>query len=168
MQQIRGFTLIELMIAIALLGIIAALAAPSMANFVIRQRVSSQANELMLSLAFARSEAIKRNVPIRLLPRTNSAEGWQEGWCIGPTSMADCNHVDRLKVFEAKSEVSVSSGDFVGAPLTFNRDGTVFPQEGDFSITSAKLNATSLDARCINISPQGRPRLTKVTRDAGC
>ncbi len=168
MQQIRGFTLIELMIAIALLGIIAALAAPSMANFAIRQRVSSQANELMLSLAFARSEAIKRNAQIRLLPVTNSAEGWKDGWCVGPTSMTNCAHADRLKVFEAKSNVSVSSDDFVGTPLTFNRDGTVFPQEGDFSVTSPKLNANSLDARCINISPQGRPELMKVTRDAGC
>ena len=168
MQRVRGFTLIELMIAVALLGIIASLAAPSMANFAIRQRVSSQANEMMLSLAFARAEAIKRNAQIRLLPVTNSAEGWQDGWCVGPTSMTSCTHADRLKVFEAKSDVSVSSGDFVGTPLTFNRDGTAFPQQGNFFVTSPKLNANGLDARCINISAQGRPHLTKVTRDEGC
>ena len=168
MQRLRGFTLIELMIAIALLGIIASLAAPSMANFAIRQRVSSQANELMLSLAFARAEAIKRNVQIRLLPVTNSAEGWQDGWCVGPTSMTSCTHADRLKVFEAKSDVSVSSDDFVGAPLTFNRDGTTYPRSGAFFITSPRLNATTDDARCINISQQGRPSLEPKTRDEGC
>lgn len=168
MQRTRGFTLIELMMAIALLGIIATLAAPSMANFVIRQRVSSQANELMLSLAFARSEAIKRNAQIRLLPVTNSADGWKDGWCIGPSAMNDCNSAARLKVFEAKSDVSVFSDDFVGTPLTFNRDGTIAPQQGDFFVSSPNLNAITQDARCINISPQGRPRLVKVTRDAGC
>ncbi len=167
MQRIRGFTLIELMIAIALLGIIASLAAPSMANFAIRQRVSSQANEMMLSLAFARAEAIKRNAEIRILPITNSAEGWADGWCIGPTSMANCSHADRIKVFEAKSDVSVSSQNFVGAPLAFKRDGTA-SIAGGFSITSPRLNASGNDARCIDISLQGRPSLSKVTRDAGC
>ena len=167
MQRFRGFTLIELLMAVALLGIIATLAAPSMTNFVIRQRVSSQANEMMLSLAFARSEALKRNAEIRLLPATDSAEGWQGGWCIGPTSMTNCDHTDRLKVFEAKSDVSVSSGDFVGSPLTFKRDGTS-TLAGTFSVTSSKLKQTGNDARCIDISLQGRPSIRKVTRDAGC
>lgn len=169
MQQIRGFSLIEMMVAVALLGMIAALAAPSMADFALRQRVSSQANELMLSLAFARSEAIKRNEKIVLLPETNSAAGWEDGWCIGPKiSMTSCDHASRLKVFEAKPLVSVSSEDFVGTPLTFNPDGTIFPQQGDFSVTSPELSSSSLDARCINVNPQGRPSIRKVARDEAC
>lgn len=167
MQQNRGFTIVELMIAIALMGIIAVIAIPSMTNFAIRQRVSSQANEMMLSLAFARAEAIKRNTEIRLLPVTDSAAGWQDGWCVGPISMTTCTHANRLKVFEAKSDVSVSSDDFAGTPLTFKRDGTS-TLAGSFSVTSSKLAETSNDARCIDISLLGRPSIRKVTRDAGC
>src|SRR5690606_26454848 len=59
MQASRGFTLIELMIAVSLLAIVAALAAPAMGDFLVRQRVASQAGDLALAMALARSEAIK-------------------------------------------------------------------------------------------------------------
>ena len=60
MRSSRGFTLIELMIAVTLLAVVTALAAPAMGDFIIRQRVASQAGELALAMALARSEAICR------------------------------------------------------------------------------------------------------------
>ena len=49
------------MIVLAILGLIMGLAVPAMGDFLVRQRVKSQANELMLAMAIARSEAGKRN-----------------------------------------------------------------------------------------------------------
>jgi type IV fimbrial biogenesis protein FimT len=59
-----GFTLTELMIAIAVLGILLALAAPSLTGVINANRLTAQANEVVASLQLARSEAVKRNARV--------------------------------------------------------------------------------------------------------
>ncbi len=172
MPRSKGFTLVELMIAIAILGIIASIAAPAMGKFIIQQRVSSQANEMMLSLAFARSEAIKRNASIAVIPATNASTGWSDGWCVGPTAIDSCTHAEVLRIFSAASNVTIASNYLAtGATrLSFQRDGTACTTCADvpISITSEKLEAAGDLARCISVNRQGRSVVTKVTRDAGC
>lgn len=172
MPRSKGFTLVELMIAIAILGIIASMAMPAMSKFIIQQRVSSQANEMMLSLAFARSEAIKRNASVAVIPTTNASTGWSDGWCVGPTAIDSCTHAEVLRTFTAASGVSITSNYLASGAtrLSFLRDGTACTTCADvpISITSAKLEAAGDLARCISINRQGRPELEKVTRDAGC
>ncbi|WP_439887519.1 GspH/FimT family pseudopilin [Pseudomonas sp. MBLB4123] len=168
MRSVKGFTLIELMISIALLGVIVSLAAPAMGDFVIRQRVSGQASELMLAMSFARAEAAKRNANIVVLPATNSTTGWSDGWCVGPESMINCTHNDRLRSFSGASSVAITSDFLASNPkLTFKRDGTVISNR-PFTVTSPRLKATGNDARCIDLSLQGRPSLRKVPRDTAC
>lgn len=57
---VHGFTLIELIVAVTIAGILSALAAPALTTLITNQRLSSQANELMSDLAFSRSEAVRR------------------------------------------------------------------------------------------------------------
>ncbi len=169
MPRSKGFTLVELMIAIAILGIIASIAMPAMGKFIIQQRVSSQANEMMLSLAFARSEAIKRNARIAVIPVTNASTGWSDGWCVGPEAINNCDHAEVLRTFTPASNVSINSAYLAtGATrLIFLRDGTA-SGAGAITITSAKLEAVGDLARCIRINFQGRPEVGKITRDAAC
>lgn len=172
MSKAKGFTLVELMIAIAVLGIIVAMAAPAMSGFVIRQNVNSRANELLLSIAFARSEAVKRNASIVVIPSTNSSTGWSDGWCIGPTNISNCSHADVLRTFPGNSDVTITTAYLASGAsrLMFQRDGTVCLACGDvpISITSPKLEATGDNARCITINRQGRAVVTKIARDASC
>ncbi|ALN20529.1 GspH/FimT family pseudopilin [Ectopseudomonas mendocina] len=171
MKRQHGFTLIELMITLALLGIILGLAIPAVTNFTIKQRVSSKANEMMLSLAFARSEALKLNQDVRVIPRTGTASGWSDGWCIGPTTIGgDCNHADVIRIFAATNGVSITSSGIGNPPvLIFRRNGAASNNVNAFlKVTSPSLDSSSDNARCITLTPLGRAEIEKTTRDAAC
>lgn len=73
----RGFTLIELMISLAVLGVIVGIAMPSMRAIILNQRVRSVAFDLASSMLYARSEAGKRDTTVNV---AQAAAGWQDGW----------------------------------------------------------------------------------------
>ncbi|WP_423836474.1 GspH/FimT family pseudopilin [Stutzerimonas stutzeri] len=159
------------MITLAVLAVVLGIAMPAISDFAIKQRVSSQANEMMLSLAFARSEAVKRNEDIRVIPRTGTANGWSDGWCVGPASIGNnCNHADVIRVFSAANGARITSFNTANPPrFVFRRDGT---REGnvdaELKVTSPMLDATSESARCIRLSPLGRAESEKAVRDGAC
>jgi type IV fimbrial biogenesis protein FimT len=85
----RGLTLIELMIALALIAILLALAAPSLQEAMMSIRITGHTNDLMGDLAVARSEAVKRNIPVVLCSSTDgqscaAAASWNQGWIVFP------------------------------------------------------------------------------------
>lgn len=60
----RGFTLIELMLVLAIAALLMLLAAPAFSTFMARQQLAGDVNQLQSVLTFARSEAIKQRQPI--------------------------------------------------------------------------------------------------------
>ena len=62
----RGFTLIELMVTVALAAVLATLVAPSFSSFLAKRRVEGVAAELATDLQYARSEAVSRNMEVRV------------------------------------------------------------------------------------------------------
>lgn len=68
-----GFTLLELMIAITVLGIIVGIGVPSFTDSIRRNRLTSQTNALVSAMAIARSEAVKRGTVVTICP-ANAAE----------------------------------------------------------------------------------------------
>jgi type IV fimbrial biogenesis protein FimT len=170
MQASRGFTLIELMIAVSLLAIVAALAAPAMGDFLVRQRVASQAGDLALAMALARSEAIKDSASVAVLPRTLSPSGWGDGWCVAPADVASCDDARVLRHFPVRGNVTIATANLASPfHIVFLRDGTRGVASGRprFKVSSAQLPAGG-QARCVLLTPQGRVEVTTVARDIDC
>jgi len=85
MKNKRGFTLVELLMTMVIAGILLALAAPSFHSFIQNNRISSQANELLTTLATARSEAIKRKQSVIVCSSSDGSTctgSWNEGWIV--------------------------------------------------------------------------------------
>jgi len=68
-----GFTLIELLFSITLLAVIAGIGLPNLQDFVRNSRMSGAANDIISDFNFARSEAVKRRVPITLCKSQDGA-----------------------------------------------------------------------------------------------
>ncbi|MFT6951382.1 MAG: type IV fimbrial biogenesis protein FimT [Paraglaciecola sp.] len=70
-----GFTLVELMVTVTIVGIIAAIAAPSFVDMIRGNTARSQANQLLATMHYARSEAIKRQATVEVT--ISGVKGWK-------------------------------------------------------------------------------------------
>lgn len=146
----RGFSLIELVVVVAVLGVLASLAAPSMSRLVATQRVRTSAANLHLTLLRARSEALKRNAPVTL----SAVNGdWSGGWNVTAT-VSGAPRV--LEAVQAQGAVAVTATPALTS-VVFGYDGRT-AQGVQFVVTSLTADAT----RCVSIDPTGRP----YTREA--
>jgi type IV fimbrial biogenesis protein FimT len=84
-QYIRGFTLVELMVTISIVAVMATIAIPSFQEFIRQTRVTTQTNDFITVLNYARSEAIKQGRSVIVCKSTNSVAcvaggNWGQGW----------------------------------------------------------------------------------------
>ena len=89
-MRARGFTLIELLVTIAVAGVLAALAAPSIRDFIVHSKMTNISNEFGGNVLRARNEAVNRNVCVTMCmsssatsstPQcTTTGTDWQAGW----------------------------------------------------------------------------------------
>lgn len=91
-SHFRGFTLIELMVTVAIVAIMATLAAPSFRDFIVRRNLESVTSEFTAGVARARSESVSKNICTTMCMSsssgadspactTNEAD-WQVGWIV--------------------------------------------------------------------------------------
>lgn len=86
-RHLRGLTLIELIIGIAMASILMVVAVPSYTTLLNRLRLASHSNELSSSLAFARSEALRRGVRVTVCKAASATActtsgTWASGWLV--------------------------------------------------------------------------------------
>ncbi len=86
----RGFTLVELLVTISIVGIASAIAIPSMSFMIADARASTQAELVMNGISYTRSEAVKRNVRVTMCRNNGAGKcagaaalgNWMEGWVV--------------------------------------------------------------------------------------
>lgn len=143
-----GFTLIELAVVVAIVAVVSTVAAPSFKVFLDSMNTKSAAMDLVGDLTTARSEALKRNASVSIVPVDNN---WANGWQIlrGDTPLRD--------------HPALRTGISVNAPAA----GVLFLPNGRVSDTELNTsNATwairssvaGVQARCVVITPSGAAR----------
>jgi type IV fimbrial biogenesis protein FimT len=146
----RGFTLVEIMVTISILAILAGLAMPMYGSIVAANRTRAASYSLVSALALARSEAVKRNAAVSVLP---SDTGWQGGW--------------RVEV--AGSALS-ANGPVNGLALTGPIAGVSYQPNGRLStpgIVRFVVAAESGYTRCVTIDLGGRASLNPAEHHDG-
>lgn len=126
-RRAPGFTLIELMVALAVAAIILTIGVPAFTSMIKNHRQSVRANEVLAAVYLARSEAIKRNHAISLCGSSAGTKcdgGWAAGWLV----YDDANANGKVDVGEAIRSFRARAGATIAAsldPILFGSDGAV-------------------------------------------
>ena len=165
MQIARGFTIVELMITVALVAITSSIAAPPLYNMTLDNRRASNVNELVGQLQYARSEAITRNSDVVVCPSAGKEEceetPWESGWIVfaDPNGNASVDAGETvLRIADEIHGATFTTNEF-DSFLRFRGNGRVMvnnPGEssGDFTICDQR---GADHARVVQIDLAGRP-----------
>ena len=139
MKVCQGFTLLELMVAIAVLAILATVGVPSFQDLIQNNRVTTQTNELVTALNLARTEAVKRgrNVEVEV-EQTNP--GWMATVRLSnPGTEPDLRVVDRTG-----SGITVNEETVVFGPRGVPTTSPTFVMEPETSCTGQKHRSIAI------------------------
>jgi len=138
----RGFTLVELLVVIALIAIIAGFAVPQFGRMIDNNRVISQTNSIVGLLNFSRSEAVRRGARITVTSANNVL-----------TATLTANNQVIRQMDEAEGGLSVSAG-----AVTYRANGlTTSGGDVSFDICSG-----SVGGRSVTVTPGGRVSTTDI------
>lgn len=155
----QGFTLIELMVTVAVMGILLMIAVPSFKEAVLGSKLGSYANSLVASAHLARSEAIKRGAAVTLCVSSTGTGcgtgGWEQGWIVRAMDGTVIQRQQALPTGLKVTEGTASTG------LVFNPSG-VGATSAKFTVCRAAPTPGGQE-REVEITLTGRASTKKTT-----
>lgn len=161
----RGFTLIELMVALTISTILTLIAVPSFKTTFQNSRMVSQVNNLVFDFNYARSEAIKRDYNVLVCPTTTgtscvNSTSWATGWMVyfAPPPAAGLGGITILRAEPAIAGNTTLTSTIAGNILTFQPDGSVLAA-APFKMCDARGSAY---ARDVEVLATGRAQASRI------
>jgi type IV fimbrial biogenesis protein FimT len=168
-----GFTLLEALVVMALLGILVSMAVPALSGLRARYQLQAQAEGLLNSLVLARSEALRRQQRVSLCARatdaTCDANGeWRQGWLV----FTDPNNNGLRDAGEAVIEVhaalptaaQMGATSTVKAYFSYGAEGRSMSTNGAFMAGTWRFClADAAEGWQVVSNALGKPRLQKFT-----
>lgn len=168
--RIQGFTLVELMVTIAIIAIVAAIAFPNFENSFRYNRVATTTNELIGSLSLARTEAIRNPRGAAICPSANgtscdAAGAWGDGWVVWIDLDGD-GQVDSGE--RVVRHVQARHRTLVGGesdPIRFDNRGRTVGGARELTVEPENCASDSDMKRELVISATGQARVIHTTCD---
>lgn len=142
-RRAGGFTLLEMIAVVTILGILAAIAVPNMGAMIRTQHVKTASFDVFATLVLARSEAIKRNVSVTVTP---TGGNWTNGWTVTDA------FANTLRQQAAYNNVMIAGPGTVVYTSSGRLSAVAMPQ---FNVSASNVSASNL--RCIKVDLSGRP-----------
>ncbi len=148
-----GFTLIELMVVIALAAVMASLAAPGFRQLIAGQRIRNAAFDFVSAMTYARSEAVKRSTTVTLRSGAAVDGSWATGWrVVDPT-----NTTVILRSWTPGSNLALAESSSL-TTVTFGIDGRLSTGSTAPKLQISPATAISgVTSRCVQVDLSGRP-----------
>ncbi len=180
----RGFTLIELMVVIAIAAILVGLSASPISKMFQANRVQTEGSSFVGDLMFARSEAIKRGQGVSVCASSDGAtclnkNTWNSGWIVfsdttqcSPSTPTGTQTPLRVRAGFKGGDTFAASypASFVNNCVSFNRDGFASNLGGNAKVlfTLHASPASNLTTRCIAVNLTGRITTVTNSLDSTC
>lgn len=137
----NGFSLIELLITVAVAGVLATIAIPSFVSYLQTRRLVGASQNLYYTIQFARSEAIRRNAVVYVSIQTGS------NWCYGVNvaSACSCNSANSCglgAINATNTNLSLSATGLAGNSINFEPSHGAANAASTFTYTGNGLSMT--------------------------
>jgi type IV fimbrial biogenesis protein FimT len=157
-----GFTLVELMVVLAILTVLLVLATPSFTSFVRNSELAAAAHSFVASLNAARSEAMKRNLPALVMPLEPGRRDWTRGFVAFVDVDRDGRYTDGVDLtvlrqpLDAPYLTITGTGTVKASPAYVRYDGSGFAKKADDSSNNLSISISRNDVPGTDGLPQSR------------